>query len=71
VRLADQALRARSALTRATEASSAFSVARGERATADPRGEDLPALTAANEERRCGNIASPERRTREASPSYS
>lgn len=37
----------------------------------NPPGEDLPTCKAANGERRCDNIASPERRTREASPSYS
>ena len=37
----------------------------------NPPGEDLPKCKASNRERRCDNIASPERRTREASPSYS
>jgi hypothetical protein len=36
-----------------------------------PAGGNLPAPKATNGERRCDNIASPERRTREASPSYS
>jgi hypothetical protein len=36
-----------------------------------PAREDLPLRKAQNGERRCDNIASPERRTRKASPSYS
>ena len=49
----------------------AASRAFGGRATATRLGEDLPKCKASNGERRCDNIASPERRTREASPSYS